>query len=61
MIRSPDLSRNDGRYSTIAESWGREVALGFTPTGGLGPHLRNNRERDLGNQRILEASRIAGM
>ena len=24
MIRSPDLSRNDGRYSMIAEFWARE-------------------------------------
>src|SRR5258708_20041209 len=35
MIRSPDLSRNDGRYSTMAEFWGREVALGFTPRSGV--------------------------
>ena len=28
-------------------------------TGGLGPHLRNNRERDLGNQRVLETALIA--
>jgi hypothetical protein len=34
MIRSPDLSRNDGRYSMIAEFWAREVALGFTPRSG---------------------------
>src|SRR5258708_37530843 len=35
MIRSPDLSRNDGRYSTMAEFRGREVALGFTPRSGV--------------------------
>jgi hypothetical protein len=28
-------------------------------TGGLGPHLRNNRERDFGNQRILEAPLVS--
>jgi hypothetical protein len=33
MIRSPDLSRNGGRYSVIAVMV-REVALGFTPRSG---------------------------
>src|SRR6267142_2377129 len=28
-------------------------------TGGLGPHLRNNRERDLSKQRVLETALIA--
>src|SRR5258708_24646254 len=34
MIRSPDLSRNDGRYSTIAEFWGLRSSPGFTPRSG---------------------------
>lgn len=35
MIRSQDLSWDDGRYSLIAEFWAGEVALGFTPTSGV--------------------------
>jgi hypothetical protein len=35
MIRSPDLSRNDGRYSKIAVFLAREVAPGFTPRSGV--------------------------
>src|SRR5258708_8463166 len=47
------MAMHQPRCQAYRQRFGQQPA-----TGGLGPHLRNNRERDLGKQKVLKTALI---